>query len=137
MVWRVITTVTLVSVLILICIVGFWVIFPYRILTETENVHILTPSVRPGGSVVIELHFCKNYPMTEITSRELVDGFVYMLPTVQTYEPLGCYNRRIFVPIPEVTPEGSYKIITRAEFHPNPFRTISYSWETDKFVVKK
>lgn len=142
---RIFTMATLVTAFVMVLLVGYWLLWPYKILTDHDGNTIVdgagttisATTVAPGDPVIIVIHACKHYDLPETTSRELIDGFVYQLPTVQTFNPLGCRDVNIWVPIPVNTPPGVYRISTTAQFHPNPLRVVSYHWETNQFEVKR
>lgn len=136
MLMRVVTIATLITAFVLILLVGYWVLWPYKILTDySSNVSVSTNTLRPGDPVIIKIHACKHYDLPELISRELVDGFVYTLPSVQMFYPVGCHEMNIWVPIPFNTPPGVYRISMTSEFKPNPLRSVYYPWHTNQFEV--
>jgi hypothetical protein len=134
---RVITASTLITAFVMLLLVGYWLLWPYEILTDRTNAVVTSTEIHAGDIAILKIHSCKHYDIPETTSRELIDGFVYMLPTVQTFYPVGCHDMTVWVPIPASTPPGEYRLSTTSEFHPNPLRTVSYHWETKQFLVLK
>lgn len=121
----------------LVLLVAYWSLWPYRIITESDGTRkVLTPVVMQGGTLLFPVHSCKHYDLVETISRELLDGFIYQLPPVQSNQPTGCYSRIVAVPIPDATPPGMYRMRITVSFQPNPIRTIRYTWDTTAFEVQ-
>lgn len=133
---RVITIATLATAFVLVLLGGYWLLWPYKILTETDKYARVSPTIlKPGDPVIIAVHVCKHYDLPEFISRELIDGFVYTLPSVQMFYPIGCRDINVWVPIPVNTPPGVYRMAITSEFRPNPLRSVYYRWETNQFEV--
>lgn len=133
---RIVTAATLITAFVLLLLIGYWLLYPYNILTDYDRYVKVSPSIlHPGDPVIIPLHACKHYDLPELISRELIDGFVYTIPSVQMFYPIGCHDMNVWVPIPSNTPPGIYRLAMTSEFRPNPLRSIYYHWETYQFEV--
>lgn len=125
-----------VSWFMLIFIVGFWKLYPYRVF-EVKSVEILTPTVKAGQNVVYRTSACKYMDVPGRISKVLVnDVFIpYSTYTAQTFT--GCTSREVSSIIPEFADEGLYHIHITAEYPVNPVRTITVNYDTPLFKVVK
>ena len=112
----------------------FW---PYKLLTFQNPVKVLTPVVKAGDAVTLEVHYCKYTNLSAIVSTKIVDDTVTTLPEIATNNPRGCHIIRTQIAIPEFLDPGPHHIERKIVYHPNFFREITIPYNSEVFTVVK
>jgi hypothetical protein len=114
---------------------------PYNIveLQTPLKVTNLNKEVKPGEILEVQITYQKHYPFLGTITEHLVNG-------VTTTITSGPSNVRVTAPgewatfvrpihIPDRTMPGQYYIRLVTHYEPNPFRTITQTWNSEVFTV--
>ena len=110
----------------------FW---PYKTLTFEQPVKVLTPIVKAGTPVTLEIHYCKYTNMTATVGTKIVNEVVTTLPDMTVNNPPGCRIMKSQILIPFYMDPGIHYIERKIIYRPNPVREIMVSYRTENFVV--
>lgn len=131
---------SLTAILGTICVLAYWLFYPYHPLTVNINpMPILNPdkSVRIGEPLLYYTDTCRNMTGTVRVSRTFVDGVLINLPEHTFFqETVECRSyTNSSVSIPKTLPPGEYKLVVTSYFQVNPIREVAVKLETEKFTV--
>lgn len=121
-------------------LVAFWLFYPYPTITfniPPTGAKVISKILYPGDTLKYEISFCKNTEGIATVHRTLIDGETHGLADITGSLPIGCENNRIIstTQIPDTLVPGEYHLYIKYEFHPNPFRYIEVSYQTENFTV--
>jgi len=118
----------------LMCLLGYWYLYPYKIITAKEPLVIGTKQVKPGDELDITIDYCKYYDLPADVTVHYSDGVVYSRPTFTTRNQAGCHISKPEETVPKL-PNSNYTVTMIYRYHPNPIRTIIYSFESEPFTI--
>jgi hypothetical protein len=119
------------AVLILVLVMMFYPYNPY----EIKASRVLTPEVKSGEHLLIEVDYCKYTSKTATVTRNLVDGYIYNITPFQSNLPKGCGTRSISIYITRNLPPGTYYLETLVEYDMNPLNKVIIESVTDYFKI--
>lgn len=123
---------------ILIGLMGFWLIYPYKILSFEDAVYpVINKEVRAGDTLRFVSNYCKSNNLSSETSRAFVDDVISYVPITTSNVPTGCNKITISVPIPPSLPPGKYYLQNFYKYRANPIRTIVEEHNTEGFEIVK
>jgi hypothetical protein len=135
------------SAMVLICMVTFWLVYPYPGLTsDAQRPEVRTPIVAQGEVLRYDVSYCYegSLPVYISVFRELRkvenDQEVIIFPissSIRYQITERCETRNIAFPIPVGQPPGTYRIYYVSDLEVNPFRTIQQSWKSSDFEIVK
>lgn len=123
---------------ITILIFFYWLFYPYKVMEAKSPAKVLTPIVHAGDRLVFINEACKYMPLVATTTRQIIDNVVINLPEIKGNMPVGCHkmeNKNII--IPDFMDTGEAKVLITNTYQVNPFRTVSYTYETEVFKIVK
>ncbi len=127
---------TIFLALLLIFIVGFWLLYPYKpLVLNTPKFKVLTPIVKQGGVLQYVSDYCKYMKLSATTTRSFVNGIIYNVPSIDTNRPCGCFKTTFQVDIPKELPVGKFYMHLIYKYKVNPIRTIVVEQNTEEFTV--
>jgi hypothetical protein len=132
--------VTIISALGIMVLVGFWLLYPYKIITFSDDKFPImneNKTVKQGESIVYRAKYCKFIAVPSETTRSFVDGIIYTTPSVGSNKVVGCGDNLVFVEVPKTIPAGKYTIQMLYRFRINPLRTIDIIKITELFLIVK
>lgn len=116
----------------------YWMYWPYEAPVKIHSVELVTPVVIAGEDAVIYLKTEKTVALPCIVIRELINDYTRQMKPFESNIPMGMFDSRIRVRIPESTTEGDdYKIHTTYVYQINPLRKMYIEWTTSLFTVIK
>ena len=137
---------TILSTMIIIIVVLYWLTAPYEVMTFYENhKNTIEPmeenTVQSGEYLPIRENYCKNLSYPANVSRTFIDGISYQIPMYVSNKPVGCYGKDKdsieYVYIPKALPPGKFRIQTVYSFQVNPLRTVHFTLLSDQFTIIK
>lgn len=128
---------TLVVILIMVGVILYWQIYPYKVLEAKEGNYSLDKTVyKQGEDFNIHFEICKNMDIEEDVYGKFIDGVIYSIPENSSDFETGCYSTYISsVSIPDNLPTGSYVYEETIIYRVNPIRNITYTFTTPEFEV--
>ena len=133
-----ITNIALLSAFIMLLMVGYWSLYPYRPASYIQPDKVENKVVKQGVELVLITDFCRYMPVIPVISRSFVDGIIYNVPqTVSPTADVGCYKRRVLIQVPKTLPVGIYHLHTNFKYKVNPIRDIEILNESETFQVIK
>lgn len=116
--------------------VGYWLLWPYDILTF-KQIRVLTPVVAVDGILKVELDYCKNPRYDDMqpeVKRMLINRMMHEMTPVSGELAAGCHIQIMSVQIPRIEP-GQYRLDSRRVYPVNPLRNITVGYKTEEFEV--
>lgn len=130
--------VTILSALVLMSTIGFWLFFPYKTTVFKDSIlKVENTKVKAGGDLVYYVDYCKYTDIIPEITKTFVDGIIYVVPPAVSTTKTGCGRNKIQVTIPQNLPSGVYHLDLTYRYKVNPLRTIDISIETENFTVTK
>lgn len=133
--FRCVSWATIVSGFFLSLYVGFVLTYPFKV--SESKFKVLSPVIKPGENLVLQVNYCKWMDLPAISTRQLNDGVVIELPPSSTNLPKGCGSVVRYVPIPTSVPDGKYSYQTTLEYKLSVLRTIMVTTTSPEFHVKR
>jgi hypothetical protein len=129
--------VILIMAVSLMLLFGFLLFYPFNPATFYKGSFQTSKQQYHRGEILDwTLKYNKHYAIPCQVTRMFIDGIIYQLPTVITNNPVGeqnFVNRTL--KIPEELPPGHYRMRTVLIYKVNPFRDISYTFDTNMFEI--
>jgi hypothetical protein len=120
---------------IIILLVGYWLIYPYKPLVLT-NVKLDRTEVNRGEHILVSADYCKNTNKQADLFISFIDGLVYNpQPQVINLEK-GCHHATLSIYVPKALPIGEFKLKGVFRYKINPIRIIEFINITENFTVK-
>lgn len=128
---------TLISALVLLLVVFYWLLYPYEPIEFNNMPHAVeNKQVKPGDHLIYTVEYCKNSTVVPIASKYFIDGLIYAIPdTLATVKEVGCGQSRVQVYVPRALPKGKYFIEASYRYQVNPIRYIDVVTRTEQFEV--
>ncbi len=120
-------------VMIIVLIILFWPINVVK--TNHQPYKILTPMVAAGANVTYLVDACKYIGVRSTVTRTFADGVRYPSTTSSNNISTGCKKTKVSIPVPNYVPAGKYHLDLDIVFQVNPFRQVSYHFQTESFQV--
>lgn len=135
-IFRYLSWLTLLLAFGLILLIGYWEVYPYKVIDFETPFNILTPEVKQGGYLQYEVKFCKYTSLNPYVVKYFVDAIIYAVPNIPaTYKQIGCGTRTVQMYVPKALPVGQYKVQGIYTYKVNPLREIKVYTETELFTV--
>jgi hypothetical protein len=132
----IIAAVTILLAFSLIFTIGWWLFYPYRIITFEGNPKIINPVVKAGTIVKYNISYCKYMNLGATVTTAFVNDLIYTIPPTETNNLIGCHTKTFSTLIPKELPEGTYFIQKLYRYKINPIRDIDIKTKTETFQVK-
>jgi len=127
---------TIISALLLMSLVIFWMVYPYKTTDFKTPFPIQTKEVKRGGYVFYTVDYCKYTDLLPEISKTFVDGVLYTIPpALGASNPTGCHSQLIQTYVPKALVPGTYVIQINYKYKLNPLRVIEVKTETEPFIV--
>lgn len=131
----VLTYIILLSAIGIVCLLTYWLSWPYKII-EITKVEVLTPIVVAGEDVQILIESKKYMNVPAIVRRELLNDHAWGIPSHESNIPATASDWTLRIKIPENAPFGTnYRIHTTYSYRVNPVREVTVEWMTPTFTV--
>lgn len=129
-------TVTFASVIVFICMVFFYLFYPFEpVKLLTDPIPVVEHRIKAGQTVSLLIHFDKKLDIVPQIKYYLVDGFVLELSQSSVSRGVGENTVVREILIPESSTKGIRKIRIQLEYKINILRTVYYSWDSEEFEV--
>jgi len=122
------------AIIIALIVVGL-LVWPYKIISMEQPHKGLTPVVKAGEDVRYEVTFCKHSDIIGDIDIQLVDDVIYNIVPSKASNLMGCKDTVGYKTIPKSIPDGTYYLRFTITYKVNPLRTITETYETEKFQV--
>lgn len=121
----------------LVCIITYWVLYPYHIITVKEPAKILTvgDKVKRGELLTFEFDYHKYYDIPARVTRMLENDRQVCLIQSGGMAHVGKHKIPVDVLIPLNVWPGKYRLKMLYEYEVNPIRTLKYTYYTEWFEV--
>lgn len=134
--------ITVLSFAAMLLLWAIWSItYPFDVLEIKPNSFIVANEgkvVYHGDSVLLNIDYCKKMNLRERRSIALVGNFLMFIPVEQGEGAMGCHKIVLkTVKITSDVPPGRYHLEFTNEYIYNSLRTISFTWKTDEFEVRR
>jgi len=116
-------------------LMGYWVLWPYNIITVKSPIHVISKTVKPGGLLVYEVEYCKYMSLPAIVTMQLIDMEIHFFPAITVNLPKGCTKSIRRQELPMRLAPDFYHLHISSTYQPNPLRSITYDWDTELFQV--
>jgi uncharacterized membrane protein len=128
----------IISAIILLLTSGFWLLYPYKIVTfKTPTYPIVNKIVKQGDFIKYVSDYCKLLDVKPTISRSFVNGIIFTTPMTVTNRDMGCNKLIVAVEVPKELPIGIYHLETNYKYKINPLREIVIKHSSDTFEVKE
>lgn len=135
-IFQIIAWCTIIFALGLLILMGFWSFYPYKpIEYKSSTYKVLTKQVKPGGTLVYVVDYCKYSNQVPVITKKYVDGIIYDTPPGRGVVIQGCHQSEVYTLIPETLLPGDYYMQVNIDYQVNPIRHMIYNNVTEKFTV--
>ena len=132
----IISSLTLFLMLVALCVVIFWMIYPYRpLIFKDAKLRLDNKIVQREGTLSYKVSYCKNTTSSASLTRSFVDDIVYSTSTLITNRPDGCNKMNVEVEIPHNLPLGKYYLENTYVYKVNPIREVTVKIRTEQFEI--
>lgn len=136
--WHVNTIVVLSLMSILILLIIYWSLEPFKPIIEINNGRVLTPKIKAGESMLFDYDYCKH---RDTDSGQVVryfkDTVIIYLPTVPSNIRKGCGHATLAIETPKNMSADKYTLNYEVSYRVNPIKTVTYYFESPEFEVIK
>jgi hypothetical protein len=133
-----ISWITILSALGLMFLAGYWLLYPYKIISfKNKTYPIVNKTVKQGEFIKYIADYCKYIDVKPTISRSFVNGLIFSTPMIVTNRDLGCKKMIVAVVVPQELPVGIYHLETNYKYKVNPLREITIKVSSDQFEVKE
>ena len=131
-----ISFIILFTAFILVCLVFYWLVYPYKVIEIKDPIFpVMNKVVKQGTILIFTSNNCKYMNIIAKTSRIFVDDLMHYVPQTTSNVRKGCGKINISVIVPETLPSGKYHLQNIYEYKVNPIRTITIIKDTEEFLV--
>lgn len=129
--------ITAIVTLIFIALVSYYIWWPFQpVIMLDYPIPVQQSVVKAGEKATLKYRFIKQSECTPDVKYYLVDGFVLELSNVGAIKrPMGEQSIVRDIPIPTSAPQTKVHLRIEYSCRVNPLRTITYSWDTESFIV--
>lgn len=121
-------------------LVIYYLFFPVNVLEmkNPNNLPLLKTELQAGEFIEYEADYCKFKDYTAIVYQSLVNHIVINFTAQERNFPVGCKKIIIKdIQIPEIMPEGEYRLWLNIDYKVNTLRTVHYHYQTEPFRIIK
>ena len=112
-------------------------LYPFKIAEFKTPIELKETVLEPGGTLEYTIDYCKYWSIKGIVIPNLTNDVLFELAHQNFNTPVGCHKLETKYQLPTFLPPGEYELIFIIEYKPFPFRTITYTTETEKFIIRK
>jgi hypothetical protein len=123
---------------ILIIYIGFNLVYPYPTMTVESPATVLNKTVHPGEVLQVRINCEKFTDNPAVVTRQFINDIVYVMPSYTSNYVKGKHDTiSLSTKVPSELPPGEYYVRTTLSYSFPPFRTITYTFDTERFTVVK
>jgi hypothetical protein len=123
---------------ILIIYIGFNLVYPYPTMTVESPATVLNKTVHPGEVLQVRINCEKFTDNPAVVTRQFINDIVYVMPSYTSNYVKGKHDTiSLSTKVPSELPPGEYYVRTTLSYSFPPFRTIIYTFDTERFTVVK
>lgn len=131
-----ISYITLVAAIILIIATAVNLLYPYPTIEVKQPAPILNPTLHQGDTLTVIMNYDKQTDHSARVQRAFIDGVIYSMPVYKSSYVSGKHTvEDVTTQIPDTLPPGTYYMHVILEYDFPPFRTMTYSFNTEKFTI--
>lgn len=138
-VFQVMSCLTLLISIALIIFVAFNLLYPYpTIVIHNQPVTLVNKVVHQGEVLQVVTDYTKYTDKPATVTREFINDMVFTMPPYRGVLVKG--SRTVImlsVKVPFDLPPGEYYLHSILEYDFPPFRTVTYVYDSEKFMVVK
>lgn len=136
-IFQYISYLTILASFVLIGLLVFWCLYPYKPITFNEPHQVLTKEVKRGEHLVYLVDYCKNSKAIPTITKTFIDGIIYAVPeTIAVDREVGCGVQKVQMYVPKALPEGEFYVKLLYKYQVNPIKSITVVTRTEKFIIK-
>lgn len=130
---------TLISTLLLMVMVAYWLVYPYNPITFNNlPLKVDNKIVKVGDFLVYNVDYCKDNDLIPTASKSFVNQIIYVLPAeIVAAKEEGCAVVKIYTTVPLNLPLGPYYFKVTYRYQVNPIMIKEYTIRTEEFTVTK
>lgn len=127
------------AIIVICCIVvGYWYIYPEKVLTITAPITTDKLVYKPGERITYTFSYCKTKEIPSVVMRSIVNGTRITFSAFQSNLAIGCHTVKISdLIIPDYVDNDTYHLEGSGEYEVNPIRHDRNSWRSNDFKVIK
>jgi hypothetical protein len=127
---------TLLLAFLLVGYIGFNLIYPYPTMIVENPAPVLNKIVHPGEALQVQINCEKLTDRPGVVTRQFINDIIYVMPSYISNYPMGKSNKiSLSTKVPAELPPGTYYVRTTIEYEFPPFRKITYTFDTEQFIV--
>lgn len=116
----------------------FIITYPFKIVTLDESpIRVINHTVCAGDDLRFILKFTKHMNIKPYAQYFLVDKKIILLSDENINRSVGKQEHELHIGIPNDTPDDTYILRIELQYFVNRFRSINYSWDSERFDVKQ
>lgn len=132
---------TLTLTLIIMGIVVYWLLAPYKVLEIKEPIQVLGTEFERGDVLLHEVEYCKYIGIPSRVVNRITDGeYAYIYEAVSADASTGCgkvVSSRLVIPETVPYSDSKWKMELSIIYDVNPFRTETYKVESTPFYIRE
>lgn len=140
-IWHCFSVFTIASALAFVSVTAYWAVTPFGPLVEIPNnllyVTNENKTVKAGEDLILSYDICRHFNGEAHVTRYLIDNQIITLSDFYASFEKGCTTVTVHVTIPINAPADTYTYKSTVTYKPNPIRTVSYDFWSEKFQVIK
>jgi len=126
--------ITLSSALVLMLILAFWSLYPYKP-ADIKSIVVVDKEVQSGSLLTLDVDYCKYDDPTPLITTAFVNGVIFYLNDTSLSIERGCGINRIQILVPQEMTSGTYSIRRTWSWKVNPIKTITKTLDSNKFEI--
>lgn len=121
---------------LLLFLLSFWWLYPYKPLT-LSNIKLNKTEISRGEHILVSADYCKNTEKQADLYLTFLDGLTYN-PQIQLIDlESGCHQANLSVYIPKGLPTGVFKLQGNFRYKMNPIKIVEVIYLTEDFNIIK
>ena len=111
--------------------------YPYKTLWINEPMKVITPVVKAGEMLFINLEYEKFTDKPSDINKQLINGMIHTYEKSYSNLPKGKHKYTYGMVIPKFLSPGKYKVVFTVSYEVNPFRTVTKTFSSEEFTVTR
>ena len=137
-IFQCIAFITLLLATVLILFIAFNLMYPYQTIEVMQPAPVCKDVYKPGDTIGVCMQYEKFTDQSARVQRAFVDGVIFSLPVYKSSYLVGKHCiEDVTTVIPDSIPDGTYYLHIILEYDFPPFRTVTYTFNTTKFIIKR
>ena len=133
-----ISFISVVSAILLILLVIYWLIYPYKTVKFSyPKFPVLNKNrtIKRGDNLFYQVDYCKYVDLPSLVTKAFSNDIVFFVPETTGNSPTGCHSVNIQMQVPADLPMGDFHVMLTYTYQVNPIRSVTVRQETEEFKV--